>query len=165
MEERRHGTGRFWQMVTSRWWTDRRKILMPRSSHKFVSPKEDVHPDGLWLGFVLSALGTLVTFVYLRKVWDRPAATEESSPPRPGTITSTLQILCITSLNVSYGAMISSMTIFVLPKEAEHFYPRQSSLGLGLLEFVAAVCLLCGPVAGQIWATWHQRSRGLVPST
>ena len=126
-----------------------------KPSHSFTAT-EDAHHDGVWLGFVLSALSTLVTFVYLWKVWDRPAASEESSPPRPGSITSSLQILCITSLNVSYGATISSMTIFVLPKEAEHFYPKQPSLGLGLLEFVAAVCLLCGPMAGQVSATCFQ---------
>jgi hypothetical protein len=48
--------------------------------------------------------------------------------------------------------MISSMTIFVLPKEAEHFFPKQSSISLGFLELLGAVSLLSGPVAGQVSA-------------
>ena len=33
------------------------------------------------------------------------------------------------------------MTIFVLPKEAEHFFPKQSSISLGFLELLGAVSL------------------------
>ena len=112
------------------------------------------HQPEMWLGCSLSALGSILTYVYLNSQKRHDIASEESLPPRPGVITSSIQILCITSLSISYGAMISSMTIFVLPKEAERFYPKQSSISLGFLELVAAVCLLCGPVAGQISVTW-----------
>ncbi|CAJ1348718.1 unnamed protein product [Effrenium voratum] len=103
----------------------------------------------LWLGLGLSSVGVLATLSLLR-VRRVDIASEESLPPRPGSVSSSLQMLGITSLNVAYGAMISTMAIFVLPKEAEHFFPRQSSLGLGLLELLGAFSLLCGPVAGQM---------------
>ncbi|CAK9053044.1 MFS domain-containing protein [Durusdinium trenchii] len=110
------------------------------------------HRVELWLAGCLSALGSFVTFVWLyqAKKACQAVAPEESLSPRPGTVTSTMRILCITSLSISYGAMISSMTIFVLPKEAEHFYPSHASMSLGLLELLGAACLLCGPVAGLI---------------
>lgn len=109
----------------------------------------------LWLGCSLSAVGSIITYLYLQAQHVRQEiAPEESLPPRPGSITSSLQILCITSLSISYGAMISSMTIFVLPKEAEHFFPKQSSISLGVLELLGAVSLLSGPLAGQVSVTW-----------
>lgn len=104
----------------------------------------------LWLGFCLSTIGSLITYLYLQAQRGQEVAPEESLPPRPGTISASVQILCITSLSISYGAMISSMTIFVLPKEAEHFFPKQSSISLGFLELLGAVSLLSGPVAGQV---------------
>jgi len=105
----------------------------------------------LWLGCSLSAVGSIITYLYLQAQHVRQEiAPEESLPPRPGSITSSLQILCVTSLSISYGAMISSMTIFVLPKEAEHFFPKQSSISLGVLELLGAVSLLSGPLAGQV---------------
>ena len=106
----------------------------------------------LWLGFCLSTIGSLITYLYLQAQRGQEVAPEESLPPRPGTISASVQILCITSLSISYGAMISSMTIFVLPKEAEHFFPKQSSISLGFLELLGAVSLLSGPVAGQVSA-------------
>lgn len=107
----------------------------------------------LWLASFLSGTGCLITCLYLYARRGHEVAPEESLPPRPGSVTGTLQILCITSLSISYGAMVSSMTIFVLPKEAEHFFPKQSSISLGFLELVGAVSLLSGPIAGQVSAT------------
>ena len=107
----------------------------------------------LWLGFCLSTIGSLITYLYLQAQRGQEVAPEESLPPRPGAISSSVQILCITSLSISYGAMISSMTIFVLPKEAEHFFPTKSSISLGFLELLGAVSLLSGPVAGQVSVT------------
>ena len=107
----------------------------------------------LWLSCCLCAIGSLITYLYLQAQCGKVAAPEESLPPRPGSISSSLQILCITSLSISYGAMVSSMTIFVLPKEAEHFFPKHSSISLGVLELLGAVSLLSGPIAGQVSAT------------
>eukprot|EP00438_Fugacium_kawagutii_P007431 Skav210440 [mRNA] locus=scaffold1297:81192:85455:+ [translate_table: standard] len=103
----------------------------------------------LWLASCLSGTGCLITCLYLYARRGHEVAPEESLPPPPGSVTGTLQILCITSLSISYGAMVSSMTIFVLPKEAEHFFPKQSSISLGFLELLGAVSLLSSPIAGQ----------------
>lgn len=107
----------------------------------------------LWLTSCLSGTGCLITCLYLYARRGHEVAPEESLPPRPGSVTGTLQILCVTSLSISYGAIVSSMTIFVLPKEAAHFFPKQSSISLGFLELVGAVSLLSGPIAGQVSAT------------
>ena len=99
----------------------------------------------LWLGFCLSTIGSLITYLYLQAQRGQEVAPEESLPPRPGTISASVQILCITSLSISYGAMISSMTIFVLPKEAEHFFPNNLPSALAFWNFWV------------LWACWVDR--------
>jgi len=104
----------------------------------------------LWVGLLSSSLGAALTGLSLWRGFCVEVAAEELVPPRPGHVTSVFQILCITSLNIGYGAMAATMAIFVLPKEAEQFFPKQSSLGLGLLELLGASSLLLGPLAGQL---------------
>ncbi|CAE7209094.1 unnamed protein product [Symbiodinium sp. CCMP2592] len=70
----------------------------------------------LWVGLLSSSLGAALTGLSLWRGFCVEVAAEELVPPRPGHVTSVFQILCITSLNIGYGAMAATMAIFVLPK-------------------------------------------------
>eukprot|EP00931_Biecheleriopsis_adriatica_P012286 TRINITY_DN11340_c0_g1_i1.p1 TRINITY_DN11340_c0_g1~~TRINITY_DN11340_c0_g1_i1.p1 ORF type:complete len:660 (+),score=75.41 TRINITY_DN11340_c0_g1_i1:69-2048(+) len=116
-----------------------------------VEPKLDAHMLlYLWPLLAVSIGVSAATAIYLWSKRPQELAQEDSLPPSPGTVTSLFQIWGITSLNFSFGLMVGTMALFMLPKEAQHFFPQRSSLGVGILEVLIGTSMLVGPVVGRL---------------